>query len=245
MDNIGEEGVKSEMLSKGISESAIEKLQPLFSFKGNASEKLIKLKEMLETSETGLQGISDLEFIFKNIETISLKSASLEIDLTLARGLNYYTGAIFEVTPPSEVKMKSIGGGGRYDDLTGIFGLKNISGVGISFGLDRIYLVLEELNLFPETVSENTKVLFINFGETESLYAMQTISKLRFDGIVSELYPDAYKMSKQFGYADKRNIPFVVLAGESEIELQKYTLKNMKNGEQETLNFEELKNRLS
>ena len=245
IENIGEEGVKSEMLSKGISESAIEKLQPLFSFKGTASEKLIRLKEMLETSETGLQGISDLEFIFKNIETISLKSASLEIDLTLARGLNYYTGAIFEVDPPSEVKMKSIGGGGRYDDLTAIFGLKNISGVGISFGLDRIYLVLEELNLFPETVSENTKVLFINFGETESLYAMQTISKLRLDGIVSELYPDAYKMSKQIGYADKRNIPFVVLAGKIEIELQKYTLKNMNNGEQQTLTFEELKNRLS
>lgn len=245
LDKIGEEGLKTEMLSKGISESAIDKLQPLFRLTGTASEKLSALKKMLATSKTGLKGISELEFITTTFESLALKAATLEIDVTLARGLNYYTGAIFEVTPPEGVKMGSLGGGGRYDDLTGIFGLKNISGVGISYGLDRIYLVLEELNLFPKTVSENTKVLFINFGEKESLYSMQAITKLREDGIASELYPDATKMGKQMGYADKRNIPFVVLAGDKEIDSQSYTLKNMNSGEQETLSFDDLKSKLN
>lgn len=240
LDKIGEDGVKTEMLSKGITETALEKLQPLFSLKGMASEKLSELKQMLASSETGLKGIEELEFIVKNIEALSLKSSNLEIDVTLARGLNYYTGAIFEVSPPEGVKMGSIGGGGRYDDLTGIFGLKNISGVGISYGLDRIYLVIEELGLFPETVTENTKVLFINFGEKESLYAMKAISKLRASGIASELYPDNAKMKKQMGYADKRGINFVVLAGANEMEAQTYTLKNMSSGEQETVSYEEL-----
>ncbi len=245
LDKIGEEGLKTEMLSKGISESAIDKLQPLFRLTGTASEKLSALKKMLATSKTGLKGISELEFITTTFESLALKAATLEIDVTLARGLNYYTGAIFEVTPPEGVKMGSLGGGGRYDDLTGVFGLKNISGVGISYGLDRIYLVLEELNLFPKTVSENTKVLFINFGEKESLYSMQAITKLREDGIASELYPDATKMGKQMGYADKRNIPFVVLAGDKEIDSQSYTLKNMNSGEQETLSFDDLKSKLN
>ncbi|MFK5982089.1 MAG: histidine--tRNA ligase [Flavobacteriaceae bacterium] len=240
LDKIGEEGVKTEMLSKGITETALEKLQPLFSLKGTASEKLSELKQMLALSETGLKGIEELEFIVHSIENLPLKASALEIDVTLARGLNYYTGAIFEVSPPEGVKMGSIGGGGRYDDLTGIFGLKNISGVGISYGLDRIYLVIEELGLFPETVTENTKVLFINFGDKEALYAMQAISKLRANGITSELYPDNAKMKKQMGYADKRSIPFVVLAGDKEIDSQTYTLKNMINGEQETVSFEEL-----
>jgi len=194
----------------------------------------------LASSETGLKGIEELEFIVHSIENLSLKASTLEIDVTLARGLNYYTGAIFEVSPPEGVKMGSIGGGGRYDDLTGIFGLKNISGVGISYGLDRIYLVIEELGLFPETVTENTKVLFINFGDKEALYAMQAISKLRAKGITSELYPDNAKMKKQMGYADKRSIPFVVLAGDKEMEAQTFTLKNMLSGEQETVSFEEL-----
>ncbi|MFC7356919.1 histidine--tRNA ligase [Jejudonia soesokkakensis] len=245
LDKIGEEGVKTEMLSKGISESAIQKLQPLFSLKGTAEAQLESLKNLLATSETGLQGVEELSFITNHIKTLGLQTASLQIDVTLARGLNYYTGAIFEVAAPEGVSMGSIGGGGRYDDLTGIFGLKNMSGVGISFGLDRIYLVLEELGLFPETVSAKTKVLFINFGDTESLYAMQAIKKLRAQQITAELYPDNTKMGKQMGHADKRDIPFVILAGDSEMTSQKFTLKNMKTGDQESLGFEELVSRLS
>ena len=195
------------------------------------------LKELLVTSEIGMQGISDLEFIVDSISELKLRSAKLEIEVTLARGLNYYTGAIFEVTPPEGVQMGSIGGGGRYDDLTGIFGLKDVSGIGISFGLDRIYLVLEDLDLFPETVSANTLVLFINFGESEALYAVCAITKLRNLGIAAELYPDAFKIGKQMSYCDNREIPFVVLAGSSEIEANTFTLKNMKNGKQETVSF--------
>ncbi len=235
LDKIGEEKVKVEMREKGIAETAITKLQPLFSVTGTASEKLATLKSLLSTSEIGLQGISEMEFIVDAIETLKLSAATLEIDVTLARGLNYYTGAIFEVAAPEGVAMGSIGGGGRYDDLTGIFGMKDMSGVGISFGLDRIYLVLEELNLFPETVTANSKVLFINFGEKEALYALQAIKLLRAAGINAELYPDATKMGKQMGYADKRDIPYVVLAGESEMVEGTYTLKNMKSGEQEQL----------
>jgi histidyl-tRNA synthetase len=240
LDKIGEEGVKTEMLSKGITTEALDKLNPLFSLKGTASEKLSELKKMLSSSETGLKGIEELEFITKAFETLSLKSTQLEVDVTLARGLNYYTGAIFEVSPPEGVNMGSIGGGGRYDDLTGIFGLKNTSGVGISFGLDRIYLVLEELNLFPETVFATTKVLFINFGDKESLYAMQAISRLRENGIASELYPDQAKMGKQMSYADKRNIPFVILAGDKEMESQSYTLKSMLSGDQSNYTLDQL-----
>lgn len=240
LDKIGEEGVKKEMREKGISETALEKLQPLFSFNGTNKEKLNSLKGLLSNSKIGMNGAEELEFITNNIEKLQLETASLEIDVTLARGLNYYTGAIFEVSAPVEVSMGSIGGGGRYDDLTGIFGLKDMSGVGISFGLDRIYLVLEELNLFPETVSENSKALFINFGEQEALYAMKAISKLRKVGIKAELYPDATKMGKQMGYADKRNIPFAILAGEKEIDADTFTLKNMKSGEQQELNLDGL-----
>ncbi len=240
LDKIGEEGVKKEMREKGISDVAISKVQPLFTASGSASDKLDLLKDLLASSEVGMKGVEELSFIVNSVETLGLESASLEIDVTLARGLNYYTGAIFEVAAPEGVAMGSIGGGGRYDDLTGIFGLKNMSGVGISFGLDRIYLVLEELNLFPETASANTKVLFINFGEGEALYAMQAISKLRQQGISAELYPDAAKMGKQMGYADKRNIPFTVLAGASEMEASEFTLKNMKSGEQVSLDFEAL-----
>ncbi|HPE82305.1 MAG TPA: histidine--tRNA ligase [Aequorivita sp.] len=240
LDKIGEEGVKKEMREKGISEDALQKLQPLFSLKGTATEQLKKLKTLLNNSKIGLCGVEELEFITDNIETLGLQTASLQIDVTLARGLNYYTGAIFEVSAPANVNMGSIGGGGRYDDLTGIFGLKDMSGVGISFGLDRIYLVLEELNLFPETVSENSKALFINFGEKEALYAMKAISKLRIAGVKAELYPDATKMGKQIGYADKRNIAFAILAGEKEMEAQSFTLKNMKSGEQTQMDFSEL-----
>ncbi|HNP66568.1 MAG TPA: histidine--tRNA ligase [Aequorivita sp.] len=245
LDKIGEEGVKKEMREKGISDEALQKLQPLFSFKGSNVEKLNSLKGLLDGSQLGMKGVTELEFITENIETLGLQTASLDIDVTLARGLNYYTGAIFEVSAPAEVNMGSIGGGGRYDDLTGIFGMPNISGVGISFGLDRIYLVLEELNLFPKTVSENSKALFINFGNKEALYAMEAITNLRNAGIKAELYPDDTKMGKQMGYADKRNIPFTVLAGEKEMEAQQYTLKDMKSGAQSSVSYSELEKMLA
>jgi len=240
LDKIGEEGVKKEMREKGISEDALQKLQPLFLFKGSNEEKIDSLNGLLCTSQLGMKGVGELAFIVENIKTLGLQTALIEIDVTLARGLNYYTGAILEVSAPEKVNMRSIGGGGRYDDLTGIFGLKDMSGMGISFGLDRIYLVLEELNLFPETVSENSKALFLNFGEKEALYAMQAITKLRNAGVKAELYPDATKMGKQMGYADKRDIPYTVLTGEKEMEAQSYTLKNMKTGEQSGLIFSDL-----
>ncbi|MEE2773233.1 MAG: histidine--tRNA ligase [Bacteroidota bacterium] len=240
LDKIGEEGVKKEMREKGISEDAISKIEPIFKLQGDFSEKLEGIKAILSSSETGMKGISELEFIQKAIENMPLKTASLDLDVTLARGLNYYTGAIYEVAAPEGVKMGSIGGGGRYDDLTGIFGLKNMSGIGISFGLDRIYLVLEELNLFPETVTQNTKVLFLNFGEKEALYAMKAVRNLRSENVIAELYPDDAKMGKQMKYADKRDIPFVVLAGDEEMAQKKFTLKHMKSGEQLVLNLDEL-----
>ncbi|WP_026916067.1 histidine--tRNA ligase [Christiangramia portivictoriae] len=245
LDKIGEAGVRKEMMEKGISESAIEKISPIFDLQGSFAEKISGLQLILKNSETGMKGIEELQFIENAIAEMPLKTASLDLDVTLARGLNYYTGAIFEVAAPDSVKMGSIGGGGRYDDLTGIFGLRNMSGMGISFGLDRIYLVLEELNLFPKTVLENTKVLFINFGDKESLYAMKSIRSLREAGINAELYPDSSKMGKQMKYADKRDIPFVILAGEEEIEQQIFTVKHMKTGEQDRLSLEELTAKLS
>jgi len=245
LDKIGKEGVVKEMREKGISDDAIEKLDPLFEVSGDASEKLDLLKSLLSTSEIGLAGVDELQFIVDNVTALGLQTASLEIDVTLARGLNYYTGAIFEVSAPEGVAMGSIGGGGRYDDLTGIFGMKDMSGVGISFGLDRIYLVIEALDLFPETVSATTKVLFINFGKTEALYAMKAIQKLRQAGISAELYPDEAKMGKQMGYADKRDIKFTILAGSKEISEEKFTLKNMKTGEQEVTDLAGLINTLT
>lgn len=245
LDKIGEDGVKAEMITKGISSEAIEKVQPLFSFTGTITEKIEKLAELLSTSEEGMKGVDELRFICNNVAEVGLGKSILDLDVTLARGLNYYTGAIFEVAAPKGVAMGSIGGGGRYDDLTGIFGLKNMSGVGISFGLDRIYLVLEELNLFPDTVTETTKVLFINFGDKEALYAQKAVSKLRSKNIKAEVYPDAAKMGKQFQHAEKRGIPYAVIAGESEMEANTYNLKNLATGEQETVSFETLTERLS
>jgi histidyl-tRNA synthetase len=244
LDKIGKEGVVKEMISKGISENAIKRLDDLFTVSGTASEKLDALKQMLSSSEDGLKGISELEFVIKAFEVLPLNASRLEIDITLARGLNYYTGAIFEVSPPAGVNMGSIGGGGRYDDLTGIFGLKDISGIGISFGLDRIYLVLEELDLFPETISENTRVLFINFGEKESLYALRTIAKLRALGVACELYPEDTKIGKQMSYADRRKIKYVVMVGEEEMNTKTFTLKKMKTGKQQTVTFFDLIERL-
>jgi histidyl-tRNA synthetase len=245
LDKIGEEGVKKEMIEKGISENAIEKVQPLFNFTGSISEKINQLSNLLASSDEGMKGVKELQFICDNVAKLGLKESILDLDVTLARGLNYYTGAIFEVAPPKSVAMGSIGGGGRYDDLTGIFGLKDMSGVGISFGLDRIYLVVEELNLFPETVFASSKALFINYGEKEAFYALEAITKLRASNIKVELYPDSVKVGKQFMYADKRQIPFAVIVGETEMNEGKYALKNLVSGEQVLVDFEELKNRLS
>ena len=245
LDKIGEDGVKKEMIEKGISETAIEKVQPLFHFTGTIEEKIQKLSVLLSTSVEGMKGVDELQFICNNLTKLGLRESILDLDVTLARGLNYYTGAIFEVAPPKSVAMGSIGGGGRYDDLTGIFGLKDMSGVGISFGLDRIYLVVEELNLFPETVTTATQALFINYGEKEAFYALQAIQKLRQDHIKVELYPDAIKVGKQFAYADKRQIQYAVIVGESEMLAGKFGLKNLQTGEQATLSFEDLKAQLS
>ncbi|MGV9004726.1 histidine--tRNA ligase, partial [Flavobacterium sp.] len=236
LDKIGEDGVKKEMLEKGISETAIEKVQPLFHFTGTISEKIDQLSALLSSSEEGTKGVAELRFICDTLATLGLQQATLDLDVTLARGLNYYTGAIFEVAAPKEVAMGSIGGGGRYDDLTGIFGLKNMSGVGISFGLDRIYLVLEELNSFPETVTTSTQVLFLNAGDQEALQTMKAITLLRKENIKAEMYPDAAKMDKQFKHAERRNIPFVV----KEMEGSQFTLKDIKTGEQVQLNLEQL-----
>ena len=241
LDKIGEEGVKKEMIEKGIAEDAIVKVQPLFNFTGTFTEKIEKLSHLLSASSEGMKGVEELRFICDNVTKLGLISAVLDLDVTLARGLNYYTGAIFEVAPPKSVAMGSIGGGGRYDDLTGIFGLKNMSGVGISFGLDRIYLVIDELNLFPETVTSTSKALFINYGDNEALYAMQAIQKLRAAGLKVELYPDNAKVAKQFQHADKRGIPYAVIIGEQEMETNSYSLKNLSTGEQLLLNFEQLK----
>lgn len=238
LDKVGEYGVKKEMLEKGISEAAIEKVQPLFQFSGTINDKLEKLTTLLSDSEEGKKGIEELRFICDNLFGLGLQKAILDLDVTLARGLNYYTGAIFEVSAPKEIAMGSIGGGGRYDDLTGIFGLKNMSGVGISFGLDRIYLVLEELNLFPETVSNTTEVLFLNYGEKEAFEAMKIISELRNTNIKTELYPDAAKLDKQFKHAERRGIKYVV----KEINLPKCVLKNLQSGEQTEITVSDLAN---
>jgi histidyl-tRNA synthetase len=242
LDKIGEDGVKNEMISKGISEQAIEKVQPLFNFTGTTDEKLQKLAQLLASSEEGMKGVEELRFITTNAQTLGLQTANLDLDVTLARGLNYYTGAIFEVAAPKEVKLGSIGGGGRYDDLTGIFGLKNVSGVGISFGLDRIYLVVEELNKFPETVTVTSKAIFLNLGEAEALHAMQAITVLRREGIKVEMYPDTAKLDKQFKHAERRNILFTVSAGKNEIEAGIFSLKNLVTGDKKEVTLSELKN---
>lgn len=244
LDKIGPDGVKKEMLEKGISQDAITKVQPLFSFKGTAKEQLESLKGMLSASQTGMQGIQELEFIVANVSALELQTATLAIDVTLARGLNYYTGAIFEVSAPQGITIGSIGGGGRYDDLTGIFGLKDVSGVGISFGLDRIYLVLEELGLFPETTAASTDVLFFNFGETEALFAMKAIKQLRNNGISAELYPDIAtnqkKERKQLTYAERKGIPYLVLLKDQQIQDNTFIIRNMQTGDKQTVRLEEL-----
>ena len=240
LDKIGEDGVKKEMIEKGIAEEAIAKIQPLFSFHGTFADKIAQLSTMLTSSEEGMKGVEELTFICNAIESVGLKTATLTLDVTLARGLNYYTGAIFEVAAPETVKMGSIGGGGRYDDLTGIFGLKNMSGVGISFGLDRTYLVVEELGLFPETVTSTSKVLFMNFGDAEMNFNLKAIAQLRAAGIKAEFYPDKAKMDKQFKFAEKKGIPFVVIVGSQEMENNHFALKNLTTGNQETVTIDQL-----
>ena len=240
LDKIGEEGVTKEMIAKGISEEAIEKVRPLFSLEGSNSEQLNVLKNLLANSEEGSNGVEELGFVMDTINELGLNSASLQLDVTLARGLNYYTGAIFEVAAPEGVKMGSIGGGGRYDDLTGIFGLKDVSGVGISFGLDRIYLVLEELGLFDAVELPKPRVLFINFNKEENIEQLKAVTALRKAGIKSEIYPDTAssnnQQKKQWKYAEKRGIPFVI----SKIENDQLTLKDMANREEFNLTLEEL-----
>lgn len=238
LDKIGLEKVNEELRNDGISEEAIEKLQPIISLSGSNEEKLEVISQVLADSETGLKGVEETRFILDTLKAVGLNN-EIELDLTLARGLNYYTGAIFEVKA-LDTPMGSITGGGRYDNLTGIFGLPGLSGVGISFGADRIYDVLNALDLYPKEAVNSTQVLFINFGETETAYCLPIVGKLRQAGIRSEIFPDKAKMKKQMSYANAKNIPFVVLAGENEMAAGKVTLKNMESGEQTLVTAEEL-----
>jgi histidyl-tRNA synthetase len=240
LDKIGIELVKAEMLKNGISFKSIETMQPIFDLSGDFNSKLDSLKTILVDSEIGKVGISELEWIFNIISELGLKKIKFEFDVTLARGLNYYTGSIIEVSPPKGVSMGSIGGGGRYDDLTGIFGLKGVSGVGISFGLDRIALILEELGLFPNLNYQSTQILFSNFGSQESIYCLKLIKKLREFDITAELYPDTVKLKKQISYANKKDISYVALVGDEEIKQNKITLKKMSDSSQKILDINEL-----
>lgn len=238
LDKIGLDNVNEELRSDGISEDAIEKLQPIISLSGTNDEKLEVIAKVLEGSEVGLKGVEETKFILDTLKTLGLNN-EIELDLTLARGLNYYTGAIFEVKA-LDTPMGSITGGGRYDNLTGIFGLPGLSGVGISFGADRIYDVLGALDLYPKEAVNATQVLFINFGEKETAYCLPIVSAARAAGIRTEIFPDKAKMKKQMSYANAKNIPFVVLAGENEMAQGKVTLKNMETGEQTLVTAEEL-----
>ncbi|MFN5877697.1 MAG: histidine--tRNA ligase [Flavobacteriales bacterium] len=244
LDKIGEEGVVKELQEKGVSQSAIQKITPLFSFSGTNAEKIAKMSDFLANSEIGLKGIEELQFVFEQVAALGMKKAELEFDITLARGLNYYTGAIFEVKA-NGVNMGSICGGGRYDDLTGLFGMKGMSGVGISFGADRIYDVLTELDLFPKETDQGLTLLFVNFGEKEQAYCMNLVHQMRSKGIDCEMYPSSAKMQKQMKYANDRNVQFVALVGEEEMDKSVIQLKNMESGEQIALSLDELIKKLS
>ena len=238
LDKIGLDNVNVELKEKGISDEAIAKLQPIILLSGTNAEKLATLKNVLSASEVGLKGVEESEFILNTLETMGLKN-EIELDLTLARGLNYYTGAIFEVKA-LDVQIGSITGGGRYDNLTGVFGMAGVSGVGISFGADRIFDVLNQLELYPKEAVNGTEVLFINFGEKEAAFSMGILSKVRAAGIRAEIFPDAAKMKKQMSYANAKNIPFVAIVGENEMNEGKVMLKNMETGEQNLVSAEEL-----
>lgn len=248
LDKIGFDGVTKELLERGFTEADIEQLKPVILLQGSNVEKLESLKAVLATSSIGLKGIEEIEKVFDYVNHltshISHLTSHIELDITLARGLNYYTGCIFEVKT-NEVAMGSIGGGGRYDDLTGMFGLKDLTGVGISFGADRIYDVLEELNLFPKSAAQGTKVLISNFDEAAELYALPILQQLRKQGIAAELYPSSAKLKKQMSYADGKNIPYVILIGGDEMESGLLTFKNMESGEQEKLTITEIIARIS
>jgi len=238
LEKIGLDNVNAELTTKGITQTAIDQLQPILLLKGDNSEKLTQLKKVLAASPIGLQGISELETILEWLKPLSIQN-KVELDLTLARGLNYYTGAIIEVKA-NDVQIGSISGGGRYDNLTGVFGLENVSGVGISFGADRIYDVLFQLDAFPETINENTAVLFLNFGLQEQTVALSLLNTMRKAGINAEIYPEAAKIKKQMNYANQKNIPWVVILGENEINQGVATLKNMLSGEQTVVSQEQL-----
>lgn len=239
LDKIGLENVNAELASKEIPDEAILQLQPIIQLSGTNREKLTILKDVLADSEIGLKGVAELEFIFDKADLLGVDN-ELELDLTLARGLNYYTGAIFEVKA-LDVQIGSITGGGRYDNLTGVFGLTGVSGVGISFGADRIFDVLNQLNLYPAESVQTTQVLFVNFGEKEEAYLLPVTKELRKKGIRTEVYPEAAKMKKQMSYADAKRIPYVVIVGENEINEGRFALKNMESGEQLSLTLDELK----
>lgn len=234
LDKIGNNGVEKELLEKGFTDADLQKIRPFLRLEGTNPEKLEHLKQSLAASTTGLQGIAELETVFSYLSRFTTRQASVELDITLARGLNYYTGAILEVRS-DEVKMGSLGGGGRYDDLTGMFGLKGLTGVGISFGADRIYDVMEELKLFPVRTALGTRLLITNFDREAELFALGLLQQLREHGVSAELYPSPVKLQKQFRYADARNIPYVLVIGDEEMKTGQLTLKNMKSGEQEKI----------
>ena len=238
LDKIGIENVNAELAAKGIDSDAITRLQPILTLQGSNAEKLECIKAMIADSATGMKGIEEVETILSFVQALEIPLQP-ELDLSLARGLNYYTGAIFEVKA-NDFPIGSISGGGRYDDLTGIFGLKGVSGVGVSFGADRIYDVLTGLNLFPEDTDITTKILFVNFGGTEQIAALKLLSEIRKTGIAAEIYPEPVKMKKQMDYANKRSIPYVVLIGENEIASRTATVKDMRKGEQNSIPFEKL-----
>ncbi|NHA06297.1 histidine--tRNA ligase [Mucilaginibacter sp. HC2] len=244
LDKIGLDGVIKELLERGFTEADIDKIKPVILLEGSNAEKLQSLRQALASSEVGLKGCDEIETVFSYIEKCPLQTAKLELDITLARGLNYYTGAIFEVKT-NEVAMGSIGGGGRYDDLTGMFGLKGLTGVGISFGADRIYDVLEELNLFPAASNQSTQVLICNFDKEGELYGLPLLQQLRRQNINAELYPAGAKIKKQMEYANNKNIPYTVVIGSEEIQSGLLAFKNMETGEQEKLSAEDIVKRVS
>lgn len=239
LDKIGEEKVMDELKGRGFSDEAIEKARPVLKMKEGNESRLAALEKMFDGSETGQQGLEEIRSIFSLMEAMKVSSANVSFDPTLARGLSYYTGAIWEVKV-NNVKMGSVSGGGRYDNLTGVFGMPDVSGVGFSFGVDRLYDVMDELNLFPEDVLETTRALFINFDENSTKAVLPLLSKLREENLNSEIYPDPVKLKKQMNYADKKGIPFVILAGSEEITEGKYTLKNMVTGDQQQLSPEKI-----
>ena len=238
LDKIGLDKVNEELLAVGLTPEAVEKLQPIISLSGSNEEKLETMRQALAESETGLKGIDEVAFVLETLKNSELHNA-IELDLTLARGLNYYTGCIFEVKA-LDVQIGSITGGGRYDNLTGIFGLPGLSGVGISFGADRIYDVLTQLDLYPSETASGARVLFMNFGDKEAAHCLTLAARLRKAGIATEVYPDAVKMKKQMSYANAQQVPFVALVGESEMEQGVVTLKDMQKGEQQTVSVEQL-----